>query len=157
MWSDATVFAAVMATILISYANQWTPWQWVGALSIGLVASALMHWGIYAKGSLPEAHVRNGAVTSTGLVHFLYMAISLGILGLFYVCTKGLTPTYLFGVSLFLVLHMIIGSHLILKAWANATHPSWYPIQPVIDLTAGITIVGVAVVLSGASWWAVRQ
>jgi len=154
MWSDATVFAVVMATILHKYASQWPARQWGIALLIGTLMSAAMHWGVYIHGSLPEAHVRYGAVTSAGLVHFLYMAASLAILILFYICTKNLTPMVLCCVSLFLLLHMIVGTHVVLKLWANIEHPTWYPAQPIVDITTTVTITTIALILLFASIWA---
>jgi hypothetical protein len=156
MWSDVTLFAALMATILSMYASQWKIWQWGLALTIGFVCSAAMHWGLYVRGPFPEAHVRDGLVTSAGMVHFIYMAVGITMVILFYTCTANLAPAIVTSVSVLIVIHVVIGTLIPLKIWANVAHPIWYPDQPVLDMPTIITMLGVAAILWWASRWAVR-
>jgi hypothetical protein len=49
MWSDASLLAALMATIIYLYGHQWDSGQFCIALGIGIIGSALMHWGFYVN------------------------------------------------------------------------------------------------------------
>lgn len=156
MWSDVALFAPLMATIMNSYARHWTASRWSAALAFGLVASAIMHWGFYVHGSLPGVHVLNGALTSAGIVHFIYMAVGIAVVALFYTATANLGRAVVKGLSILLIVHVMIGTLLPLKIWAAIVHPVWYPEQSILDIPTSVTIVVVAAALCGASWWALR-
>jgi hypothetical protein len=156
MWSDVTLFAALMATIVTLYAPQWKIWQWGVALLVGIAVSATMHWGLYVHGSIPEAHVRDGMLTSAGVIHVFYMAIGFAVVILFYTCTTNLTPIIVSWVSVLLGVHVIIGTLVPLKIWAKLAHPVWYPEQLIFDIVTLCTIFGTAVIIWVASLWALR-
>jgi hypothetical protein len=156
MWSDASLLAALMATIIYLYGPQWDSGQFCIALGIGIIGSALMHWGFYVNSFFEQAHVRNGMLTDAGIIHFMYMAIGLAITILFYTCTKGLSVTSVTVVSLLLVTHVVIGTLVPLKIWARITHPTWYPEQLSVDRPTVCTILGVGAAVCAASFWAVR-
>lgn len=157
MWSDATLFAGIMATIMTVYSRHWGSWQWIVALAIGLLASAVMHWGIYVNGSIPEAHVRDGLVTSIGVVHFLYMAVGIAVVILFYTSTADFTAKALGWTSVLLFVHVIFGTLVPFKVWARIIRPAWYPDQPIFDAATVWTILTTGVMLLGAFVWARRS
>jgi len=156
MWSDATLFAGTMATVMTNYARQWKARHWAISLAVGLVASAGMHWGVYVSGGLPEAHVRDGAVTSVGIIHFVYMGTGIAVVVLFYLFTDKPNPTTVKWVSILLVLHTIVGTHALLKLWATYTHPVWYPAGNILDAPAVATVLSTILALWLASRWALR-
>lgn len=153
MWSDATLFAGTMATVMTNYARQWKAWHWVVALALGLLASAGMHWGVYVNGVLPEAHVRDGTVTSVGIIHFFYMGIGLAVVVLFYLFTHKPNATLVKWVSILLVLHTMIGTHAPLKLWAKYANPAWYPVGTILDAPAIATVLGTILALWLGSKW----
>jgi hypothetical protein len=157
MWSDATLFAALMATIINAYGNQWKLLQCGVALSIGLAGSSIMHWGVYADNVLPETHVRDGAITTPGIVHFFYMAAGIAVTILFYTCTARLTRKAALSVSALILTHVVIGTHVPLRIWAKLVRPGWYPEQSVFDSTNAVTIVGIFGALCAGSMWALRS
>ena len=57
MWSDLSLYAGLMATIMAFYASQWTWEQWAVALLFGLAGSAATHWGLYVQSPFEQAHV----------------------------------------------------------------------------------------------------
>jgi hypothetical protein len=156
MWSDATLFAGTMATVMTNYAKQWKVRHWAIALTVGVLASAGMHWGVYVNGLLPEAHVRDGAVTSVGIIHFVYMGMGIAVVVLFYLFTDNPNATMIKWVSALLVLHTIVGTHAPLKLWATYTHPVWYPAGNILDTPAIATVLGTTLALWLASFWALR-
>jgi hypothetical protein len=157
MWSDVTLFGALMATILKKHASQWEVTEWAIALAVGLVVSAAMHWGFYVRGAIPEAHVRDGMVTYVGIIHFVYMAVGLAIVMLFYTCSANVTTCSVLAVSGLLFAHVVLGTLIPLKIWAKIYKPLWYPVQPVINTATFITLVVVVLLLIGSSLWAVRR
>jgi hypothetical protein len=157
MWSDLTLFAGIMATIMTVYARQWTIGQWAAAVASGSVASAALHWGVYIHGPLPEAHVHDGVVTAAGWIHVLYMAFGLAVLMLFYFSSKKLSATFVTWISILLVVHTIIGVHLPLKIWAKIAAPSWYVGQPILDIPTFCTVLGTILLICGAQAFALRQ
>jgi hypothetical protein len=156
MWSDASLFAALMATIIYLYAYQWSAGQFGVALMFGFIGSALMHWGVYVHSPFEQAHVRNGMLTIVGIIHFVYMAIGLAVTTLFYTCTKGLSVVFVTTVSVLLVIHVVIGTLVPLKIWAKIARPMWYPEQLSLDGPTVTTILAVGVAVCAASVWAVR-
>ncbi len=156
MWSDATLFAATMATIMTLYAKQWKAWHWASALTFGLLISACMHWGVYVNGQLPGVHVRDGMVTSAGMIHFVYMAAGLAVVALFYLFTEKPNAVMVKWVSAVLILHTVIGNHVPLKIWAKFANPAWYPVDHIVDAPAAGTILGTVLTLCAASMWALR-
>ena len=99
MWSDVSLFAGLMATIMVLYAPQWTLGQWAVALIVGLAASAAMHWGLYVQSTFEQAHVSHGTLTPAGFIHFFYMAFGIAITILFYTCTGNLSVAAVMWVS----------------------------------------------------------
>jgi hypothetical protein len=155
MWSDVTLFAALMASIIALYAHQWKRRQWFAALIVGLIGSAVMHWW-YVQSPFPQAHVRDGMLTSVGILHFFYMAIGIAIVTLFYTSTAHLTLTAVSWITFLLVVHVVIGTLVPLKIWAKIAQPVWYPERMVFDTPTIFTITGVTAVLCAASLWALR-
>jgi hypothetical protein len=156
MWSDAVLFSPLMATIVTSYARQWNMWNWACGIGLGVILSAIMHFGIYTKAPFQGAHARNGTLTSAGTIHFGYMAFGFAVIILFYTCTEGLPLLSVEWVSVLLVVHVIMGTLVPLKAWAKVAQPSWYPDQIKFDFATVSTIVGATVFVWCASLWASR-
>jgi hypothetical protein len=157
MWSDATLLAGLMATIMVNYARQWTVRHWAIALALAIVVSAAMHWGLYIHGTLPEAHVRDGTTTIAGWIHLAYMSLGLAVVLLFYVCTNRLNTAFVTFVSILLVIHTIIGVHIPLRIWARVAGPSWYAGQPIVDAPAFCTVLGSIILVCAGQAFALRR
>jgi hypothetical protein len=157
MWSDATLLAGLMATIMVNYAHQWTVRQWATALALGSVVSAAMHWGLYVRGPLPEAHVHDGATTIAGWMHVPYMSFGLAVTMLFYVCTNLLNAAFVTFVSILLIIHTIVGVHIPLRIWARIATPSWYAGQPIVDTPAFCTVLGTIILVCAGQAFALRS
>lgn len=157
MWSDATLLAGLLAAIMVNYARQWTIRQWAVALALASVISAVMHWGLYIHGPLPEAHVRGGATTIAGWIHLAYMTLGLAVVILFYLCTNGLNAAFVTFVSILLVTHTIIGVHIPLRIWARIASPSWYPGQPIVDGPAFCTVLSSVILVCAGQVFALRR
>jgi hypothetical protein len=157
MWSDATLFAALMSTIMVLYAPQWTFGQWMAALLVGFEASSAIHWSLYVRrSSFEQTHIRKGVLTPAGLIHVFYMGLGIAICLLFYMCTKNLSAVAVTLVSALLVIHVIIGTLIPLKVWASIKRPAWYPQELSFDVQTIAIIIGVAITVSIGSLWALR-
>ena len=156
MWSDLSLFAGLMATVMVLYAPQWTFGQWTTALLVGFAGSAVMHWGLYVQSPFEQAHVRNGMLTPAGVIHLFYMGFGIAIAILFYTCTRNLSVAAVTWVSVLLVTHVVIGTLVPLKIWATYTRPVWYPVELSFDISTAATIIAVAVTVSVASLWTIR-
>lgn len=119
----------------------------------GVMASMVMHL-TYVEGGrrFPELVTYGGKLTWVGWEHVVYMGYGFAIIGLAYFCTASPAPWLVWVTSIYLVSHVTIGVHVIHKILA----PEWFPYHGIMDAGTLVPIFGVVVLLSGATWWALR-
>jgi hypothetical protein len=161
MWADVFLISPLLAYMVGRYGYTWNMASVSWVFAFGLVASVVMHLGVYLRLPHPEAHAYSGELTPAGWIHLPYMAACFTVIALFYLKTSGLTSREVWITTGLLIIHIIVGTHVPLKLWAwNARlegyRADWYPVQPVIDLPTAMTVGGVALLLVLASFYALR-
>lgn len=147
MWGD--IFIALLCGVVVaSYGDQWS---WRQILYVGLTAlvlSAVMHYQ-YLQDNIPNSHMHDHRLTPAAYVHFAFMWMAFTVFGLFYLCTVNVPAWAIITTSALLWIHVVLGTHLIVKLWS----PAWFPPQPPADTITLVVWTGAAAVLAGFSWW----
>lgn len=146
MWGDLIFVSPLLAFIITTYGSEWSWIQIAAAVLFSLVVSFAMH-ETYKKGRFPEAHVQYGKLTKAGVVHFCYMAEAFLVLSLYYILVP-YTP-WMWVVSALLVLHTIVGTHVVL----GLVRPMWYPGRPLQSSGTWGAVGGTAVLTLGCTAW----
>ncbi len=100
----------------------------------------------------PELTTYGGKLTWVGWVLLVYMAYGFAIVGLAYFCSAHSTPSLVWTTTVYLIIHVTIGVHVIHKILA----PAWFPYHGIMDAGTLVSIFGVMAILSGVTWWALR-
>lgn len=129
MWGDLLIISPLAAYIVGRFFRSWRVSRVVVSLIVAFALSGLMSWS-YLSSNVPEAHVQNHQLTSVGWVHLLYMAFALAIFVQFFLFTNDIPSALLRIVSALLVIHVFLGTHMVLGLY-DLYHPlGWYPAQP---------------------------
>ncbi|MBI2004800.1 hypothetical protein HYS79_01395 [Patescibacteria group bacterium] len=147
------ILPILLATLVAKYGAGWGLKQIAVIGIIALVFSAVMHW-TYIQGGLkfPEAQTYGGHLTPAGWEHVVYMGAAFAIIGLFYLATPHPDPFWVYLTAAWLWVHVVIGVHAPMKL-SGAT---WFPYHGVLDVGTLAPVGGVAAILAGFSWWALR-
>jgi len=134
MWGDLLVISPIAAYIAGRYAMSWRLRNTLISIAVGLLAAILLSW-LFTRSDVPEAHVQNHQLTLTGLTHGFYMAIAFAVFTQFFIFTRNISDLLLRLVSAFLLIHVFIGTHMILGILKEAHWINWYPGQPLESKT----------------------
>ena len=111
-----------------------------------------MHYQ-YLQDKIENSHMHDGKLTPATYVHFFYGWGSYTIVGLFFLCTRGIPPVFVAGAAVLLWVHVVLATHLIVKLWL----PKWFtPNQPPADTITLAVWAGAAVILAGFAWYNIR-
>lgn len=152
MWSDAFIINPLVAVMIAKFGNQWTGQQIATITFVAFAVSAGMHYQ-YSLDTLPSALGGRHRLPPTGIAHFAYMTVILTVVGLFYLCTIGISRTFIAIASMTLLVHVTIGVYVPLKIWT----PEWFPQHGIWNALTLVPIGGAAVILGGLSWFALRN
>jgi hypothetical protein len=143
MWSDLLLITPLAAYIISRYQKQWRICWLIGSVVIGFSVSAGLHY-LYTFSAIPEAHIQNHELTPAGFVHFVYMAITFAVFFLFFV-TPNPTHKMLAVVSVLLLLHIFVGTHMLLGILSRYIPQDWYSGDPLKSIAGWATIASAAV------------
>lgn len=153
MWSDLAIVSPLAAYLVGRFRTRWSAPSTLASLAIGYIISALLHW-LYIFSTIPEAHIQDHKLTMAGVGHFFYMGLVVGVLTQFLVFTRDVPRRTLALVSLVLLLHVLVGTHMALGLLKREVQLDWYPAQPLRSFFGWATITVVAV---GLLWRNLRD
>lgn len=148
MWGDFFIVSPLAAYLAGRYAGLWRIRSCLLSVAIGLAAAALFSW-LYTFSPTPEAHVRDHHLTAAGIVHLFYMAAAISVFVQFFLFTPGIARGLLGTVSILVLLHVFLGTHMALGLLGAAVRLDWYPGQPLKSVAGWLTI---AVLAAGLLW-----
>lgn len=155
MWGDLFLITPIVDIVVALYGDQWSTMQMGVMLGIGMVLSGAMH-GVYFMTPFPDSLAWKGGISAAGLVHVVYMGIAFAIIGLLFICTANVPPTYLIVVSVVLTVHVAIANHIVL-GWLNESYRwSWCP-DFIHKPDPWITIAAAGAILTGLTQWATNS
>lgn len=147
------VLPILLAILVAKYGEEWTFNQVLVITFIAFVFSGAMHYTYIQGGKVfPEAQTHDGYLTLVGWEHVVYMGAAFAIIGLFFLYTPHPDPFWVYLTAVWLWVHVIIGVHVPMKLLG----PAWFPYHGVMDAGTLMPIGGVAAVLAGFCWWALR-
>ena len=147
MWGDLFIISPLAAYIVGRFLKSWRSLRWIAAsLAVGFFVSAYMHW-TYLSANFPEAHVQNHQLTPVGWVHVLYMGLALAVFTQFFLFTTNIPRALLRVASFLLVLHVCLGTHMVLGLIDLYQPLGWYPAQPLRSSEGWAVIGTVATIL----------
>lgn len=151
---DALPFPALMALWLGWYGEDWKWWQILLLGAVGFVLSMGMHWTYVEAGrKFPEFTTYGGRLTAAGWTHVVYMGLGFAIIGLAYLCTPNPAPWLVWLTTIYLVIHVTIGVHVIHKLWGIPA----FPYHKVLEAGTLVPIGAATVILLGLAWWTLRS
>ena len=124
----------------------WSLWI-VVPLAIGLFSAGVMSY-LYTLSGMPEAHVQGHHLTLAGQVHLVYMAIAVAVFIQFLFFTDEISPGLLGLVSILLLIHVFVGTHMLLGIIKLNYPLKWFPAQPLGSYFGWITFGAVAIGLA---------
>jgi hypothetical protein len=147
MWGDALLVSPLAAFLSGRYFRQWRlPDLWSSAL-VGAASSFVLSW-LFTLGDMPEAHVIDHQLTMTGYIHLAYMAIVIALFTQFFFFTARVRASTLRVVSVLLVIHVLVGTHMALGALQLVSPRAWYSAQPLKSVTGWLLVAMFAVALA---------
>jgi hypothetical protein len=93
---------------------------------------------------MPEALVQNHHLTAAGIVHLFYMAVTVSVLIQFFFFTPAISARLLRAVSIVVLFHVFIGTHMALGILKAVVPLDWYSGEPLKSIFGWMTIVAVA-------------
>ncbi len=150
MWGDI-VIALWCGIVVANYGYQWSGREILYVGLAALVLSAVMHYQ-YLQDHIPNSHMHHGRLTAPAYVHFWFMLAALTIIGLFFLCTTDLPVWIVVGSSVLLWIHVVLGTHLVVKLWS----PAWFSPQPPADVITLVVWAGAGFGLTALSWLSLR-
>lgn len=151
---DALPFPILMGLWVGLCGGQWTRFQIAIFLFLGLVLSGGLHFTYIDAGKkFPEVVTYFGKLPPMFWQHVIYMGFGFAIVGLGYFCSVHPAPWLVWGSTIYLIVHVTIGVHVLHK---SVLHDSSFPYHGIMDAGTLIPIVGTAAALSAMTWWALR-
>jgi hypothetical protein len=148
MWGDILLISPLSALIVAYYSKQWTPASLALSGVLGLAISGVMHW-MYTFSAMPEAHIQAHQLTRAGMVHLIYMALTLTIFLQLFLFTPHITARALGVISALVFLHVLAGMHIVLGILAILTPLEWYGGRPFQSIIGWLII---ALLAAGLLW-----
>jgi hypothetical protein len=148
MWGDP-FFLTPLATVLVwSWQVSDSLWEKLFLAAVALGLSGGMHVQ-YLKDRIENSHMHDGRFTPATTVHFVYMWVFIYIVLHTYLVESHENAALLIATSAVLFVHVVLGTHLIVKL----LKPKWFtPGQPTADPTTLAVWMGTAAGLTALSW-----
>jgi len=148
MEGDLLLVSPLAAYLIGEYSHQWRFRSILISLGIGFASASVLSY-LYTFSGMPEAHIQNNALTSAGVGHLFYMAFALAVFTQFFFFIQDISKLLLRVVSVLLLVHVFIGTHMALGV-LNLIFPfDWYPAKPLESPFGWVTIAAVAI---GLAW-----
>ena len=141
----------LMATLVALYAGQWSGQRWMLALVVGVVISGGMHY-LYTLAPFPDFMITNGRLNGAGWSHFVLFTGAIAILVLTYTSTKHTYAIIPVLTAVYMTWHVFAGNHMQKKT----PPPAGSPPYPLWDMVPWGSVAAVAIVLGGATMFALR-
>ena len=129
IWSDLVLISPLAGYLVHRYREVWRLHWIVTAFVMSLCVAILLHY-LYTRTSMPEAHTRDHELTAAGYVHLVYMTIAFCVFLQFLLFTPNVSHGILAAVSVLLLLHVFVGTHMVLGIFNLYFPQDWYPGQP---------------------------
>ena len=121
MWGDLFLLPALMAIIVVNYADTWTTEQVITMAMVGVVITLGNHLLLIFTQEIPDPLGWKEEKWSTLIaLHFVYMSAYVALVGLFFFCSSGVSAAAAIAVAVILGIHMAFGTHIplgILNLW----------------------------------------
>jgi len=119
MWGDFFIVSPVVAYILDTYSARWEVRRLLTTFGCATLLASLVLLLIWTEASkhLYESMARGGYVTVTGALQFLYMAISLTGIAMYYLGTSDVSKRSVLVVTALLAVHVALG--ILLPSWVT--------------------------------------
>ncbi len=141
----------LIATLVALYADQWSWQRWALAAAAGVIISGGMHY-LYTLAPFPDFMVTDRKLNGAGWSHFVLFAGAIAILVLTYTSTTHTYPAIPIFTAVYVTWHVFVGNHMLLKM----NPPAWFPPYPLWDAVPWGSVAAVAVILGGATLFALR-
>jgi hypothetical protein len=148
MWSDFFVISPLAAYVTGRTFSQWRQRRILATLAVGVVSAITLSVFYMFLSSFPEAHVQNFRLTHAGVAHAIYLAIAVSVFIQFLCFTDGVSLGLLRTVSILLLLHVFIGTHMALGIIKLYYPLDWYPAQPLESFFGWATVIAVGIGLA---------
>jgi len=127
IWGDFVILTPLLTYIVARYGDQWLMPDIILASAIGVAILLPLGWTwiVSAKNGTPEAHTHDGKMTAAGFFHAIYFIAAIAIILLTYFHTV-ISQTAASTIAIFLGIHVVYGTHIVLGLMA----PPWYPDRP---------------------------
>ena len=140
IWGDVFVISILAAIIVSKFSDRWS---WRDILLIAglmLPVTSALAW-IFGLSNTPEAHIHDDHFTPAGVIHLIYMFASLSVLTLFFLCTPNVSKSLLLITGGLIIIHLLLGTHMVLGVIDWITPLDWYPDRP-LKSASGWAIIG---------------
>jgi hypothetical protein len=151
MWGDALIVCPLAAFITGRYWSRWRAPDLQSAALIAIASSWALSW-LFTFGTTPEAHVLDQHLTLTGWVHAVYMAAAFTVFLQFLFFTEQVSKFTLRVTSALLVLHVFLGTHMMLGVVQLVRPLDWYPAHPLASIPGWIMLGSLAIALAWLSF-----
>ena len=141
----------LIATLVALYADRWSWQRWLLAGVVGVIVSGGMHY-LYTLAKYPDYMVTDGRLNAAGWSHFVLFAGAIAVLVLVYTSTKHTYAAVPMLTAVYMVWHVFVGNHMLRKM----NPPDWFPPYPLLDAVPWGSVAAVAVILGGATVFALR-
>ena len=148
MEGDLLLVSPLAAYLVGRYVHRWRFGSALVSLVVSFAAASALSY-FYTFSGMPEAHIQNHALTAAGVGHLFYMAFAFAVFTQFFFFTRDISERLLKAVSGLLVVHVFIGTHMMLGILGVAFPLDWYPGQPLKSPFGWITVTAVAL---GLAW-----
>jgi hypothetical protein len=147
MWGDAVVISPLVALVVGRYSYEWK-WKTLFYAALTATLVTILYGWIFTLSDYPEAHVQHHRLTTAGIIHLIYMLPTLTVFLIFFLATNRVSKRFAITVSVIIVLHVFVGTHMVLGI-INWLYPlDWFPGQPLRSMTGWITILVLALILT---------
>jgi hypothetical protein len=148
MWGDLLMVSGLAAYVVGRLSFDWDGRRVLVSFALGFAVATVLSW-LYTFSGMSEAHVQNHRLTVVGVIHLFYMAIALATFVQFFFFSSTVSALLQRITSLFLFIHVFVGTHMALGILNLISPLNWYPAQP---LKSGLGWLIVAAVGIGLLW-----
>lgn len=141
----------LIATLVALYAGQWSWQRWLLAGIVGIIISGGMHY-LYTLAPYPDFMVTDKRLNGAGWSHFVLFAGAIAVLVLTYTSTTHTYAAIPVLTAVYITWHVFVGNHMLKKM----NPPDWFPPYPLWDAVPWASVAAVAVILGGATMFALR-
>jgi hypothetical protein len=142
MWGDLIIISGLAAYIIGRYSFTWSGRKVLVSLILGFAITTILSW-TYTLSDMFETHVQNHHLTNVGIIHFFYMAFTLAVFIQFFMFTKRISIRLMRTTSLLLIIHVFIGTQMLLGIINAITPLDWYPAKPLRSIQGWLIFVSI--------------